>query len=73
MIKQCTALYTADTVYTVITVNTVQTDLHCLNSSMYAYCLYILLGKVRMLMKWADGLLSKKWSEVDGWTGVDIP
>ena len=24
-------------------------------------------------MKWADGLLSKKWSEVDGWTGVDIP
>ena len=44
--------------YTVYTVDIVQTALHCLNSSMYAY-IYILLGKVRTLLEWAKGLLSK--------------
>ena len=34
-----------------------------LNSSMYAY---ILLGKFRMLLEWADGLLSKMWEWVSG-------
>ena len=50
-----TALYSANTVYTFYTV---QTALHCLNSSMYAYIYIALLGKVRLL-EWADGLLSK--------------
>ena len=45
------------TAYTVDAVHTVQTALHCLNSSMYAY---ILLGKVRTQLEWADGLLIKR-------------
>ena len=48
----------------------VNTALHCLNSRMYAY-MYILLGKVRTLLEWADELLSKKWSGVDGVYGLD--
>ena len=40
-----TTLYSANTVYTF---HTFQTTLHCLNRSMYA-CIYILLGKVRLL------------------------
>ena len=50
---------------------TVQTAFHCLNSSLYAY---ILLGKVRTLLEWADGLLSKMLelvTGVDGW--MDTP
>ena len=50
-----TKLYT---VYTVYTVHTVQTALHCLNSGMFA-CISIFLRKVRTLLEWADGLLSK--------------
>ena len=46
------------------TVYTIQTALHCSNSSMYAY----IVKKVRMLLEWAGGLLSKKWS---GWSGLD--
>ena len=59
-------LYTAFTVYTVYTVNniftvnivnkvvivsSIQTTLHCSNSSMHAYTL---LGKVRTLLEWAE-------------------
>ena len=38
-------------------------------------CLYILLGKVRTLLEWADELLSKMWewvSGVDGWSGYPL-
>ena len=56
-------LFTLSTLFnTVDTVYTIQTalHLHCLNSSMYAYIYtYILLGKVRMLLEWVDGLLSR--------------
>ena len=62
-----TALYTVDTVCTVYTN---QTDVLCLNSSMYAS---MQLGKVRTLLEWADGLLSKMldgwW--MDGWYHLD--
>ena len=36
-------------------------------------CLYILLKNVRMLLEWADALLSKKWEWVtsDGWYRLD--
>ena len=39
-------------------------------------CLYILLGKVRTLMEWADGLLSKMWGDGldgSGWIDGYIP
>ena len=36
---------------------------------LYTACLYIWLGKVRMLLEWADGLLSKILG-LD-WTGLD--
>ena len=39
------AAYTVDTVYTA---------LHCLNNSIHAYCLYILLGKVQTLWTGVD-------------------
>ena len=39
------AVYTVDTVYTA---------LHCLNNSIHAYCLYILLEKVRTLWTGVD-------------------
>ena len=51
---------------TVYTVYTIQTALHCLNSSMYAY-IYILLGKVRTLLEWADWPLSKMLDGLDGY------
>ena len=49
-----TALCTA---YTVYSVYIIQTALHCFNTSMHAhiYC------KVKMLLEWADKLLSKMW------------
>ena len=52
--------------YTVYSVNIVQTVLHCLNSSMYAN-IYILLGKVRTLLEWAEELLSKMLDGVGDW------
>ena len=55
-----TALYTAYTVTLLNTVYTIQTALHCLNTSMFAYIQ--LLGKVRTLLEWANTLLNKKWS-----------
>ena len=64
----CSAHYTAYTVYTVhivFAVSTVQTALQCSNSSMYAF-IYILLGKVRTLLEWAVGLLSKMLDGLDG-------
>ena len=43
------------TVYTVFTVFTIQTDLHFLNSNMNSWMrIYILLGKVRMLLEWDE-------------------
>ena len=44
---------------TVYTVYTIQTALHCFNTSMHAhiYC------KVKMLLEWADKLLSKMWGD----------
>ena len=33
------------------------------------HCLYKLLGKVRTLLEWADGLLSIMW---DGWMGDGV-
>ena len=47
---------TVDMVYTVYTVYTIQTALHCFNSSIYA----LVIGKVKTLLEWADGLLSKE-------------
>ena len=51
--------------------------LHCLYCSdyfkllkQYHVCLYVLLGEVRMLLEWADELLSKKRS-VNGWVMAD--
>ena len=54
-------VYTVDTVDTVDTVQTVQTALTgaCMP-------IYILLGKVRTLLEWADTLLSKMWEWMDG-------
>ena len=52
--------------YTIYTVDIVQTVLHCLNSSMYAN-IYILLGKVRTLLEWADGLLSQMLGDRVNW------
>ena len=37
-------------------------------------CMPVLLGKVRLLLEWADGLLSKilsDWTGLDGW--MDSP
>ena len=34
----------------------IETALHCFNSSIYA----LVIGKVRTLLEWADGLLSKE-------------
>ena len=49
------------------TVYNIQIALPCLNSSIYV-C--ILLGKVRTLWEWADGLLSKMLGDgVYGWMG----
>ena len=50
-------------IYTVCTVYTIQTVLHCFKQ--YRVCLYKLLGKVRTELEWADVPLSKKWN--DGW------
>ena len=47
-------IYAVDTVYTVYNI---QTALHCLNISMSPYTL---LGKVKMLLEWADEPLNKK-------------
>ena len=47
---------TLKAVYTVDIVYTIQTALHCLNSSMFAY---VFCGKVRTHLEWADELLSK--------------
>ena len=49
---------------------TIQTALHSLNSSKYAYNLHI-LGKVRTLLEWADGLLSKMLCEWMDWVMAD--
>ena len=54
--------YAVDAVDAVDTVYTIQTALHC--SNMYAY----IVKKVRMLLEWDGGLLSKKWS---GWNGLE--
>ena len=56
------AVYNVDTVHTVHTVHTVQTSFHRLKSSMS--------GKVRMLLEWADALLSKML--VQWVTGLDV-
>ena len=32
-----------------------------------------MLGKVRTLLECADGTLSKKWSGLGEWTGLDTP
>ena len=69
--KQCLQVdmvYTVDTVFTSITI-TIQTALHCLNISMYAYNIYIVrkdrnstgMGLCKMIKKY-DGLK-------DGWSG----
>ena len=59
-----TALYTAYTVTLLNTVYTIQTALHCLNTSMFAYIQ--LLGKVRTLLEWANTLLNKKVEWMNG-------
>ena len=61
MLLTLLTLLSVDMVYTI---DTIQNALHCLNSSMYAHCPYILSRKVRTLLEWADLLLSKMW---DGW------
>ena len=48
------AVYTVDIVYTIQTAFTVA----CMP-------IYILLGKVRTLLEWADALLSKCWTGVE--------
>ena len=64
-----TLLEIVNTVYTDI-VDTIQTALHCSNSRVYSVYLYILLGKVRTLLEWADG----QNVEVGDWMdGVDTP
>ena len=51
---------TVDTIDTVDIVYTIQTAL-----TIACMPIYILLGKVRTLLEWADALLSKMWE----WTG----
>ena len=58
-------VYTVDMVYTVATVETAS---HCLNTSMYAYCIYILFKKVRMLLEADNESLSK---QLDEWSGAE--
>ena len=41
------------TLFTPFTQFTIQTALHCFKSCKYAF-IYILLGKVRTLLEWAD-------------------
>ena len=56
-------VYTVVTVYTIFTVNTIQTALYCLP-------VYIIFGKDRTLLEWADALLSKMLGDgLDGWSG----
>ena len=57
-------VYTDDTFYTI------GIALQCLNISKH---LSILLGKGRTLLECADGTLSKKWSGLGEWTGLDTP
>ena len=67
-------VYTVDmfnTVDMVYTVYTIQTALHCLNSSMYAYIYIDREG--RTLLKWVDKLLSKMLNRVGEWIGLDTP
>ena len=58
-----------DTIYIVYTI---QTALHCFNSSICAY-IHISLEKVKMLLEWADETLSKKCSGLGEWAELDIP
>ena len=64
------SVYNIYIVFPVYTVYSVQTALQYLNSSMYAY---ILLGKVRTVLEWADGLLSKMFDGLDWVSGGDTP
>ena len=57
------SLLTVLTLFLLLTLFTIQTALHCSNSSLYV-CLYIMLRKVRTLLDWAHGLLSK----ISEWT-----
>ena len=65
-------LFTLLTLFnTAFTVYIIQTALHRLTNSMYAY---ILLGEVRRLLEWADALLSKMLGDwMDGMEWMDTP